>query len=153
MIIIYHCYGGAHSSVLAAAIHTGCLPVSKVPDINEIINLPYYDQTSSSEIGIPYYYGKDECNNKIYIQGMGSSDNIITNMLNSFLKIENIDKREVYLVNTLKNVNILVRLGGFLSRGIGLVMPGRPLTAYGLRLAYPKFVKMVNSVKAQISIA
>jgi hypothetical protein len=34
MKIIYHCYGGTHSSVIAAAIHLGLLPEDRVPGGN-----------------------------------------------------------------------------------------------------------------------
>ncbi|AZO95353.1 DUF3189 family protein [Halocella sp. SP3-1] len=153
MIIIYHCYGGAHSSVLSAGIHTNRLPVDRVPSRKEILKLPYFDKTEGQEIGIPFYFGKDEYNNKVYIQGMGRAEKIVLNTLDSFLEEKKINKNLVYVQNTLKKVNILVRIGGFMSRGLGMVFPGRLLTVYGLQLAYPNFIELVRTVKEEISIA
>jgi hypothetical protein len=153
MIIIYHCYGGTHSSVLAAAIHLNILPDNRLPTYKEIVNLPHYDRRNSSEIGVPVFYGEDEYGNKVYIQGMGKAAKIVKNLINSFLTIEEISKKQIKLVNTLGNVNILTRIGGFLSRGLGLVIPGRMLTVWGLKLNYYKFLKTVKRVKGEISIA
>lgn len=81
MVIIYSCFGSAHSSVLAAAIHTNMLPVDRIPETGEIINLPYYDKTPSDLIGTPFYFGKDERGNFIYILGTGKARQVIENML------------------------------------------------------------------------
>lgn len=153
MVIIYYCFGGAHSSVLAAAIHTHMLSADRIPKKDEIINLPHYDKTPSQMIGIPFCFGKDEFGNRVYILGTGKAKKIVINALKSFMEIEEINQDEVYLENTLKNVNLLVRIGGFLSRGLGLIFPGRILTVYGLQRAYPKFVQMVKRVKEEIAVA
>jgi xylulokinase len=50
MKIIYHCYGGSHSSVLAAAIHTGRLNPERLPTGEELMALPYFTQS-----GTPYF--------------------------------------------------------------------------------------------------
>lgn len=147
MIIIYHCYGGAHSSVISAAIHIGMLPDNRIPDYEEIKNLPFYDKTTSKEIGIPFYFGKDKSGNRVYIMGMGSEEKRIKEILCIFLRIEKKDNLKIHLENTLKNVNWIVRIGGFLSRGLGLIFPGRFLTILGLRLNYPKFIETVKRVK------
>lgn len=153
MKIIYHCYGGTHSSVLSAAIHTNLLPPDRIPEQSEILNLPYYDKIRSQEIGIPLYFGQDEDNNLVYIQGMGRAEKIVINTLNSYLANEGISREQVYLQESLHNTNLLVRIGGFLSRGLGFVFPGRWLTVYGLQLAYPKFVAVVQKVKKELTIA
>ncbi len=151
MIIIYHCYGGAHSSVLSAAIHIGFLPSDKKPKKKDILQIPYFDQTTSKQIGIPFYYGNDEFENQVYIQGMGGSDKIVKQLLKDLMEKDNIPEEEVIIVDTLKNVNILVRIGGFMSRGLGLVFPGRFLTVLGLKLNYTKFINTVSRVKAKIA--
>ncbi len=151
MIIIYHCYGGAHSSVLSAAIHIGLLPNDRKPGKRDILQIPYFDKTTSNQIGIPFYYGNDVYNNRIYIQGMGGSDKVVKQLLKDLMEKYNIPEEDVIIVDTLKNVNILVRIGGFLSRGMGLVFPGRILTVLGLRLNYSKFINTVSRVKAKIA--
>lgn len=153
MIIIYHCYGSAHSLVLAAGIHTGMLSSKKEASKDEIINLPFYDKTPSKFIGIPFYFGQDKGENKVYILGMGKAKKTVKNLLDSFLELEEIDKEEILLVNSLKHDNIFVRIGGFLSRRLGLIFPGRSLTVYGLKMVYFDFVETVNQVKKKIGIA
>lgn len=153
MIVIYQCFGGAHSSVLAAAIHTHMLPVDRIPAGEEIINLPFYDKTPDRKIGVPLFFGTDEFQNKIFIQGLGKAKKIVPNVLESFLQLEGISTEKVYLKNTLQYVTLSVRLGGFLSRGLGMVFPGRLITVYGLKKSYPRFVEMVKRVKKEIAIA
>ncbi|MFW6269787.1 MAG: DUF3189 family protein [Bacillota bacterium] len=151
MIIIYHCYGGAHSSVLSAAIHCNILPEKRLPSTREIANIPLFDKTESKDIGTLIFYGKDANNNKIYIQGMGKSEKIILNILKDLCKYYNISEKEIVMVNTLKNVNLLVRIGGFLSRRLGLIFPGRLLATIGLKKNYEKFLKTVAEVKRKIN--
>ena len=55
--IIYSCYGGAHSSIVASAIHIGYLPINRIPTTEEISNTPYYDQAQSDSRGYIYLYG------------------------------------------------------------------------------------------------
>jgi hypothetical protein len=35
MVIIYNCYGGTHSSILASAIHLKKLPIDRIPSKQE----------------------------------------------------------------------------------------------------------------------
>jgi len=72
MRIFYCCYGSTHSSVVAASIHLGLLPIERIPTSNEIKRLPYYDKIETSEIGTPFYMGKDEFNSEIFILGMAN---------------------------------------------------------------------------------
>ena len=151
MIVLYHCYGAAHSSVLSAAIHLGLLAEDRVPGIKEIREIPFFDRKKSEEIGIPFFYGYDKRGNKIYIQGMGGSDKIVIGLLQDIMELYGIPEREVLLVNALENVNILVRIGGFLSRRLGLIFPGRVISIIGLQLANPKFLATVLRVKEYIA--
>lgn len=153
MIIIYYCFGSAHSSVLSAAIHTNMLPEDRVPDNEEIINLPLFDKTPSEKIGTLYFYGKDEAGNDVYVLGMGKARSIVKRSLKSFLELEKIPDNKVYIKNTLQYVNFLVRIGGFLSRGYGIIFPGRILTIYGIKKSYFRFVKAVKELKVEIGIA
>ena len=150
MIVLYHCYGAAHSSVLSAAIHLGLLAEDRVPALRRLEKFPF-DRKNSEEIGIPFFYGYDKGGNKIYIQGMGGSDKIVIGLLQDIMELYGIPEREVLLVNALENVNILVRIGGFLSRRLGLIFPGRVISIIGLQLAYPKFLATVLRVKEYIA--
>ncbi|AGB41532.1 Protein of unknown function (DUF3189) [Halobacteroides halobius DSM 5150] len=150
MKIIYYCYGSAHSSVLAAAIHVGKLPNNRIANKKEITQLPYYDKTKSYQIGTPFYYGQDEFNNEVYIIGMGSKRDLTKEILLNFLKMHGIDSNKLILVSALPYVNLLTKIGGNLSRRFGLVKVGRPLTIYSLQKVYFKFVDLVAEVKMKI---
>ncbi len=86
MKIFYYCYGSAHSSVLAAAIHTGMLSTKIIPSIAEIINLPYYDKTETPQIGTPFFFGYDELDNEVFIIGMKSDKELVLNSIQSLLQ-------------------------------------------------------------------
>lgn len=147
MKVIYNCYGSAHSSVLAAGIHVGLLPEDRVPTFGEITALPHYDQTETEEIGTIYYFGEDELGSQVYILGMKSSPKVVKRAIFSMLEEFDIDRTELVLVDSLPYVNNMTRIGGFLSRGLGLVKIGRPLTVYGLQKSYSRFVNLVQGVK------
>ncbi|GAB6136937.1 DUF3189 family protein [Halanaerobaculum tunisiense] len=151
MKVIYYCYGSAHSSVLAAAIHVGKLPLETVPTKNNIQQLPHYDKTKSYQIGTPFYYGQDEGNNQIYILGMGNQRKLIKGILFNFLELCDIDSQEIMLVAALPYVNWITKLGGLLSRRYGLVSLGRPLTIYSLQKAYFQYVDLVTEVKERLN--
>ncbi len=149
MKIFYCCYGSAHSSVVAASIHLGLLPSNRVPTFREFIVLPHYDKTESFEIGTPFYMGKDEYNSEIFILGMGSERKLVKRAILSFLTHAGINTQDVMIIDTLKNVNLITKIGGFASRRLGLVTIGRPLTILGIQQRYRDFVKLVMQVKTK----
>jgi hypothetical protein len=83
--------------------------------------------------------------------GMKGSSKIVERAIYSILDQEGIDRTELVLVDTLPYVNNTTRIGGFLSRGLGLVSIGRPLTIHGLQKSYWRFVDLVNNVKDRLS--
>ncbi len=147
MKIFYYCYGSAHSSVVAASIHLGLLPIDRIPVSNEFKRLPHYDKTESFEIGIPFFMGKDECNSDVYILGMASQRDLIKRAMLSFLTHLGIDTQDLLLIDTLENVNLITKIGGFTSRRLGFVGIGRPLTIIGIKQKYQDFIKLVDDVK------
>ena len=72
--IIYSCYGGAHSSIVASAIHIGYLPINRIPTTEEISNTPYYDAQSDSRVHL--FIWVHEKLRKIYALGMGLSNRV-----------------------------------------------------------------------------
>ncbi len=150
MYIIYHCFGSAHSSVIASAIHVGMLPTHRIPKTQEIVTLPYYDQTRREEIGSPFYVGRDELGIEVYILGMANNKEVLIKSLDSLLKIYHIKENQLILVDSLSQINTITRIGGFLSRRLGLIKIGRPLTIKGVQKAYYQFVHLVETVKDQV---
>ena len=147
MNIFYCCYGSAHSSVVAASIHLGLLPVKRIPSAKEFERLPHYDKTESFEIGTPFYMGKDEYDSDLFILGMKSHRKLIKKAVLSFLEHMSLETQDFLMIDTLKNVNFITKIGGFTSRRLGIISIGRPLTIIGIQQKYWDFVKLVQCVK------
>ncbi len=146
MIIIYHCSGGSHSSVLAANIHLGILPTESVPEPATIMEKTVFDRSNKSEWGLIKHVGNDEYNNIVCTLGRNTSKDIVVQALHSFHRIAQVNQ-ELKLVNIHHKVNFLMKIGGFLSRGLGIVSIGRPIVMKGSLIAYPSIVKVVKEVK------
>lgn len=152
MKIFYYCFGSAHSSVVASCLHLGKLPKTRIPQADEIDNLPYYDRTESHQIGTPFFMGVDEFGHQIYILGMGSYRKIVKNSLKDIMEIYHISPEEVLFIDSLKAVNLTTRIGGFLSRALGWISIGRPLTINGIRKNYSEYIDLVVNTKKKIKI-
>lgn len=147
MIIIYHCYGGTHSSVMAASLHLGLLPQDKKPTGKELLALPYFDQQSGADFGKIFYMGKDERGHEIFIMGCKNAGYIVERALINFCRIKGINPNDILIVDTVPCLNILMRAGGFISRGLHLVTLGRLFLIPGCRSAFKKIVKFVTRIK------
>lgn len=149
MKIIYNCYGGAHSSVTAAAIHLQMLPETRKPSAAELLNLPYYDAQVGKDHGRIRFFGFDSRGNQIYITGKKNLgvfyEEIMYNLL--FLGGDKQEQENFVFINTMPYVNIWMVIGGFLSRRLGWKVLGRPLVIYGTKQAYWKFIHLINLVK------
>lgn len=148
MKIIYSCYGGAHSSIVASAIHVGYLPIDRVPTGEEILNIPYYDQSPKESRGIPIYMGTDTELRKIYALGMGPYRSEYTKIAYNFaFQLVGENKEDIRIINVVPLLSFSVKLGGFISRRVGLIKLGRPLTISGIRKRYDLFIRLVKDVK------
>ncbi|WP_075864813.1 DUF3189 family protein [Carboxydothermus islandicus] len=144
MKIIYHCYGGAHSSVIMAAIHLGHLPMERIPGNKEIMEMPLYEKQEKEEHGSFFYCGQDEFGNEVYVLGRRSLNLVVEPVLN-YLAAKFGER--IVVVNAVTYVNFPMKLGGFLSRRLKLVFIGRPLVLWGTRKAYLKFTAEVRKIK------
>lgn len=147
MKIIYYCYGGSHSSVTAAGIHLGLLPLTRIPTPEELLAVPYYDSQAASEHGEYHFMGIDEKGNEVFIIGVKNMDSVFASIVADTLRVFGVSSEEYKLVNSLAKVNNRMRVGGFLSRRLGLVTLGRPLVIKGTQAAYWDFVSLVEQVK------
>ncbi len=150
MKIIYHCYGGSHSSILAAAIHVKILPDYRPPEKKEILACPLFDQGSPENHGIIHLIGVDEQGNQVYSMGCRNAFTIINNSLLGIMEIFKLNPQELYFVDTLSCVNNEMRVGGFLSRQLGITGIGRPLVIKGSQKAFNDLVKLVEDVKKDL---
>lgn len=148
MKIFYSCFGGAHSSVTAAAIHMGYLPSDRLPTIREILTVPFYDKAENHQIGLANFMGIDAGQCEIYFLGLGHARDYYTGILYEFINEINLHKKnEIIVIDVTPLLNSRTRLGGFMSRRLNIVNIGRPLTAYGILKNYSNFIGLVKNVQ------
>lgn len=147
--IIYHCFGGTHSSVVAAAIHLGRLDRLRPPSAGELMALPLFDRGDATLWGCLRLLGQDRCGRRVYVLGRGPQGAATARaLLAGFQLAGGLEgDQALLLVDTLACANTLMRVGGFLSRRLGLVRLGRPLVIWGTRRAYPRLVALVEQVE------
>ncbi|MFA4885210.1 MAG: DUF3189 family protein [Desulfotomaculaceae bacterium] len=150
MKIIYHCYGGAHSSVTAASIHLGILPMDYVPDRQMFWRLPLYDRQDADEHGHIYFMGIDEFGHEVYLTARRSRPLVLEKLFAGMASIFDIPKEDYLLVNVMEQVNLTMKFGGFISRRWGLIRFGRPIVTLGTQAAYFRVVELVRKIKSQV---
>ncbi|SHJ91528.1 Protein of unknown function [Anaerobranca californiensis DSM 14826] len=146
MKVIYNCYGGAHSSVVAGYIHCGLLRKDKIPTKQQLMSLAYYDSQQNLDHGILQYIGIDEQGNEIYSVGLKSERQFSEKCLENIAVIMGIDTDSYIFVDTISKVNWYMRIGGFLSRALGLTIIGRPLVIYGTQRAFFDICQLVEEI-------
>lgn len=151
MRIVYHCFGGSHSSVTAASVHLGLLPVDRIPTFDEFMSLPYYEKQEKKDHGHFRFMGNDEFGNEIYIIGRQNQARAFRQALAGIAKIFGITEKDLHFVDTMPYVNWKMMLGGFLSRKWKWISIGRPIVIKGTQASYLDLVNLVNSVKMQVA--
>lgn len=145
--VIYFCWGGAHSSVTAAAIHLGHLPSEGRATRQAILAAPRFDQSTTADCGRLILMGVDGDGNEVYTIGLGSQHRRFKYMLQSALHLVGASKSEYRLVNCLPCVNLATRIGGFFSRSLGVIWLGRPLVAWGVMRSYNNYTQLVHKIR------
>lgn len=149
MKIIYHCYGGSHSSVMAAALHLGLLAKDRIPNETDLMAIPYFDKTTNADFGSIRFMGKDEYNNEVYVLGKKNMGDRYSNLLKGIAKILG-EEEQLLAVNCMNRVNMFMKLGGFSSRKMGLVSVGRPVVVRGSRKAFLELVNLVEITRLRV---
>lgn len=144
MKIIYHCFGGAHSSIVAAAIHLGRLPGDRLPTAAEIQAIPYFDRRPQGEEGQIIFMGKDDFNNEVYAAGKRGMGEAYENLLYDLVDALGLPREELILLDTSPLVNWPMIIGGFLSRRLGIRILGRPIVTWGVRRSFFRLVAFVE---------
>lgn len=150
MHIIYHCVGGAHSSVVASAIHLNRLPENKIPTVDDILNISYFDTMTIKDRGKIILRGTDERGHSIYTMSRQFVPHLVVPVIKDAWQLLNGSLDNVMLISTLSTVNFPMRLGGFTSRRMNWVAFGRPIVARGVLKAYPNLVKIVQETKKRL---
>ena len=150
MKIIYHCYGGTHSSVLAAAVHLGLIEANPRLSKRELFHCPFFDSLNHAQIGTINRMGEDNYGNEIFVLGCKNAGSLVEKILPEFCRIFNLDNNTILMVSTVSSLNILLRIGGFLSRRAGLVTLGRFFLFLGARRAIKNIKLTVEKVKQKL---
>ncbi|AGL01943.1 Protein of unknown function (DUF3189) [Desulfoscipio gibsoniae DSM 7213] len=148
MKIIYHCFGGTHSSVTAAAFHLGMLPSDRTPRAEDLQAIPFFDTRDSRDHGNIALMGIDGQGNEIYFVGQRGSPQILENIIHGLARQFDIPPQDYKLVNVMYKVNLSMRLGGYMSRRFKWIYPGRPLVTWGTIHACRNIINLVRRVKA-----
>lgn len=149
MHIIYNCYGGSHSSVTAACIHSGLLKDNVIPTPGELLSLPYFDQQIAKDHGYIRYIGEDEWGNKIYISSKHNLSYHYETIMRSIACIMDYPNEKLLFIDTMPYVNWLMVIGGYFSRALGLIAIGRPIVILGTQISFFKFSHIVNLTKTK----
>lgn len=150
MHIIYHCYGGTHTSVIASYIHLGKLPADTVPTKEVIEGIPMFDKLNGqNDSGHIVPIGVDEYGNNIYSMGVKNVKKLIEPALKDFYYHLFNTNDGLLIIDTSSATNWIMKIGGFTSIALKLPVIGRPLVTYGTQKAYNKIVQIVKNVKAQ----
>lgn len=149
MKVIYHCFGGSHSSVTAAALHLGMLNKGKLPAPEDLMALPYYDKTNDNDFGSIRFMGSDEMGNDVYVMGKKSLGDRFSNILMGVAEILEQDD-QLMVINCMHHVNWSMKLGGFTSRRMNLTCLGRPVVSWGTKKAFVHLVNLVEITRLRI---
>lgn len=152
MRIFYFCYGSAHSSITAANLHLGVMPLGRRARVSEIIHQPMFDRAENYQIGQAILMGTDEQANEIYALGLAGSQHPMAHALRDFLELNGVDTGQVLFADALQNAGLSMRIGGFSSRRLGLIFPGRQICAFGVWQKYPKFVALVRRIRTGLGL-
>jgi hypothetical protein len=144
MIVIFQCYGGTHTSVVAASVYTRALPRGRPPRVRDLAALPYFDRLGHGQMGNLHFIGKDQEGNLVFALGSAGWGDEIRQLIASFLAVIDFPQ-PVAVVECLKYVTPLTRLGGILSRRLGLPRFGRPLVSLGVKRSFPLLLQLVET--------
>lgn len=144
-LVVYHCYGGVHTSITAAGIHVGRLPRDRIASAEELLGVRPFD-SHCARIGEVHSFGRDTRGVAVKAVGLAGGGRRLLPLLLEVLGVVGYGDEEIVLHNALSAAGIAVRLGGLLSCGLGVITVGRPLVIRGVMAGYPKLVQGVEAV-------
>lgn len=150
--VFFHCYGSSHTSVVEACLHLGLLPELPRPSYKQLMQLPHFDKVIKSEIGMPMFMGYDSQGRAVYTLGLGRGREPLRRLLKQLLLEIGIPGDRVRFFDCLGAAGLLTRIGGFLSRGLGLTWLGRPLVVYSVILNWEKFCELHRQIELQLGM-
>lgn len=146
--IFYYCFAGVHSSVVAASIHLGKLPCNRVPSLRELVGIPAFDRKVANSQGIPYFLGRDELDNEVYVLGLGGNPRFGLEVIAHYLQNRTgLDPVDWKFFDAFSTINFLAKLGGFISQRLKGYALGHWIVAAGIRCGYGRLVDLVTTVR------
>jgi hypothetical protein len=150
--LIYFCYGGSHSSITAANIHLGRLPAGRRAGFRQILRQPHFDKAEKEELGLIRHMGDDEAGNAVHVVGLAGGKAVVSRALTDVLALCGVPVADFRFEPTLQNAGVILRLGGYASRGLGWVAVGRPVCVLGVWLKYPLYAAHVSEVRRNLGL-
>ncbi|WP_416825438.1 DUF3189 family protein [Ectobacillus polymachus] len=149
MIYIYNDFGGTHTTALAAAYHLKKLSIYQELTKEEILNVPYFNQLTTSDMGKIIFHGIDEEGNSVYTVGRGASKHMLPALKNlSLLLQEKYEGRQkIIFSNTSPTVPFAMTIGGLCSRWLKIDFIGVPLLVFGAKQCYQDVIRLVEHTK------
>ncbi|MGB9868156.1 MAG: DUF3189 family protein [Bacillota bacterium] len=149
-VVFFCCYGGSHTSVIQACLHLGLLPLDPRPSYKQLIHLPHFDKVVKSEIGTPMFMGYDSWGRAVYTLGLGRGRKHLNELLGGLLGEIGVNPDQAKFFDCLSTASFLTRVGGFVSRGLGLTFLGRPLVVYSVMAGWPRFCELHRKIRAEL---
>ncbi|MDD3363785.1 MAG: DUF3189 family protein [Syntrophomonas sp.] len=116
--MVYFDYGGSHTSVTAACIHVGKLDPNKLPNSDDLMEMPYLDKITPKDFGKIKHIGTDKNENEIY--ALGTKGSQLGNLLDDMASSQGISDQYLFLC-TSPYVNNVLRVGGWWSPVLKMV--------------------------------
>ena len=131
--IFYLCYAGTHTSVLASGLHLGSIKLEEIHTrgASVILKIPHFDERTTSDIGIPLFLGWDVNGSGVYALGTGWLSYTLERSLCDVIQVA-CPKARACLCSVRGILDFQARAGGFLSRRLNLVRPGRHIVSDSL---------------------
>ena len=145
MIVVYHCYGGAHSSVVGAAFHLGLLSSAQNASQTALETLPYFDKNDPRELGLVHLLGHTPEDHPVVAVGRTNQMPLLIRALGGIGRIYGGD--DVLFVDTSQSVNWRMIAGGIMSRRLNMRSLGHPLVNRGTVKAAPKLARLAEEAK------
>jgi hypothetical protein len=133
-------------AALAGAIHTGRLSLKK-QDTGNYPDLPFLNIRSGGE-GEIFVMGRDEWGNDVYALSVKGERGMPYRLVDSFLRIYQINRGNVLVVDSGVGDNWFLLTGRLLGR-LGFPAPlGRFFTCAGIKKLYGELSRLIAEVKA-----
>lgn len=150
--VIYSCYGGNHTSPLAAGLHLGLIPRGQPLTLEALHRLPPFDRLTVRDLGRLYLWGDGPYRHRVATVGHGGRLELVrTAILSTLAEAGTGGAGPILWVDVYDLLTPLLRAGGLLSRRLGLTGPGRSLLLRGLERIRPAVEDRVTAVLAELA--